>query len=126
MDTDKYPEFELERYDEIADGVFVLKDSGITLDTKIYKYMDLSALFGIMEGHFRVSRRKDYSDIYEHGVVTLRCAVREIPLLKMIGSAGLSTKNFAKRQQISCVHVSLQRLLNCTACGYHSPQAIPE
>lgn len=79
MDTDKYPEFELERYDEIADGVFVLKDSGITFDTKIYKYMDLSALFGIMEGHFRVSRRKDYSDIYEHGVVTLRCAEFLLP-----------------------------------------------
>lgn len=79
MDTGKYPEFELERYDEIADGVFVLKDSGITLETKIYKYMDLSALFGIMEGRFRVSRRKDYSDIYEHGVVTLRCAEFLLP-----------------------------------------------
>lgn len=41
--------------------------------------MDLSALFGVMEGHFRISRRKDYSDICEHGVVTLRCAEFLLP-----------------------------------------------
>lgn len=73
MDTDKYPEFELEQFTEVDEGVFIYKESAVTLDTKIYKYMDLKALFGISKKKFRVSRRKDYEDYFEHGKVTPRC-----------------------------------------------------
>ncbi len=79
MCTETVPQFEEKRFKEIADGVFVFEGQDISLETKIYKYMDLSALFGIMDGHFRISRRKDYSDVYEHGVVTLRCAEFLLP-----------------------------------------------
>lgn len=57
--------FDKTRFKELRSDVYVLGD--VTEDTKLYKYIDLSALVDIMDGNFLVRLRKNFSDRHERG-----------------------------------------------------------
>lgn len=59
-------------FEEIAPNVYGLKRNGINFSTRIYKYIDLSALIDIGNGNFKVQRRMDFSDRHESTVGMLR------------------------------------------------------
>lgn len=56
------------QFDEIAPNVFRWRKSGLNLSTRIYKYIDLSALIDIGKGNFRVQQRRNFSDRYESNI----------------------------------------------------------
>lgn len=57
--------FDKTRFKKLRSDVYVLGD--VTEDTKLYKYIDLSALVDIMDGNFLVRLRKNFSDRHERG-----------------------------------------------------------
>lgn len=57
--------FDKTRFKELRSDIYVLGD--VTEDTKLYKYIDLSALVDIMDGNFLVRLRKNFSDRHERG-----------------------------------------------------------
>ena len=63
-----------DQYSKLAPDIYCLKSETLNLSTKIYKYIDLSALIDIMNGEFRVKLREDFSDRRENG---------ELPLVNM-------------------------------------------
>lgn len=54
-------------FDEIGNNVYLRKDCGISLDTIIYKYTDISTCLDLLERRIRVGKRKRYDDKYECG-----------------------------------------------------------
>lgn len=62
------PGFNKTCFNEISQDVFVLKDDDISLDTVLYKYLDLSAIVDILcNKTYRIQLRKKFSDRREHG-----------------------------------------------------------
>lgn len=52
---------------ELVPDIYCLNGSEITGETELHKYVDLSALIDIMDGHFKVALRKSFSDRQEKG-----------------------------------------------------------
>lgn len=52
---------------ELGPDIYCLNGWEITGETKLYKYVDLSALIDILNGNFKVALRKSFSDRQEKG-----------------------------------------------------------
>lgn len=52
---------------ELDPNIYCLNGWEVTKQTKLHKYVDLSALIDIMSGHFKVALRKSFSDRQEKG-----------------------------------------------------------
>lgn len=68
-----------DQYSKLAPDIYCLKSETLNLYTKIYKYIDLSALIDIMNGEFRVKLREDFSDCRENGELPLANLEKMLP-----------------------------------------------
>lgn len=59
-----------DRFNEIGKDVYLLNDCGLTLNTELFRYTDLSTLFGICKGEIRINLRNSFSDRREHGEIS--------------------------------------------------------